>query len=161
MPHVSDYPDNASGVCILTGRSDDPQGFLNLETPVDRRWLGNPAVVSITRLREIASEEGVNMHTPQEVADLHERIQGLELERELAKMEIVQLAAENDALVTLVGPKLWGKAQHVKKAAGFWGRRQAEAIKEFGNDDITEAEFDDKLKNAQEKAEEALCSPAS
>lgn len=165
MPHVSSYPDNASGVCVLTGTSNDPQGFLNLERPLDRSRLGNPACVSITYLREIAAEEGVNMRSPQEVADLKDELQNQKLMRVLAEQERDQYKAEAEALYTLAGPKLWGKAQHIRKSAGFWGRQQVRAIQAYAKDEITPEEFDEKLKTAAVEAgaqnEEELCSTAS
>lgn len=149
--HISDYPDNASGCCILTGNATDPEGFLNLERPVDASRLGNPAVVSISFLREIASRVG--MKTPAEIDTVVNSL--ADSDQKIAKLEAdnSQLRAENEALTIAVGPKLWGKAQHIRKAAGWKGRigdNRFEAIKKYLADECSEEEL-----------EEALCSTDS
>lgn len=146
--HTSDYPDNASGECLLTGRSTDPLGFLNLEVAADPRRARGPICLSISYLQEIAGAAG--MANPADLAAAREEISELKLQVVLLEAEAQKNKDEADALYTLVGPKLWAKAQHIRRNAGRTGRKRITAIQAYAKDEIT----DDEL-------EEALCSTAS
>lgn len=141
--HISDYPDNTSGCCLITGVSEDPEGFLNLERPANPQNARGNAVVSISFLRELAPEIGLS--APADVQALYAEIAGLKLEKVLLEAERNQFEKEAEALYTLCGPKLWGKAQHVRKNAGFRGRQQIRAIQQYAKDEITEEEFNQKM----------------
>lgn len=141
--HISDYPDNSAGCCLLTGSSEDPNGFLNLETPADPRRAIGQQLISVSYLRELGEAAGFTH--PVEVERLRDEISSLKLQLAIADAERDKATDECDAALTLVGPKVWAKAQHIRKNAGFAGRQKIKAIQAFAKDEITEDEFNEKM----------------
>jgi hypothetical protein len=134
--HRTDFPDNASGCCILTGNSSDPDGFLNTELPTDARRLGNPAIVSVSFIREMGGRVG--MKTPAEIEGILDDLDDARNSVRQLEGRVAELTAQSEALTIAIGPKLWGKAQHIRKAAGWNGRlkdNRFDAIKNYMADD--------------------------
>lgn len=146
--HLSKFPDGPSGCCLITGRAEDPDGFINTELPADPRKARGAAIVSATIVRELAQEIG--MVSAADYSDVLAEVDKLRADLEEVNDELKVAHEEAAALMVLIGPKLWGKAQHIRKNAGFYGRQRIKAIQDFGKDEIDE-----------EQLEEAFCSTPS
>lgn len=101
-------------------------------------------------LRQIIPEVGGV--TPADVQGLYAEIADLKLQLALSEAETEAARGEADSLYTLAGPKLWAKAQHIRKNASFYGRRKIDLIQQFSKGEIDEDEFDAKMDEFDAKA---------
>lgn len=127
---------NSAGPLVKTGR------------PLDARFFpdGGELYVNAVIARELGEAAG-NVR-PEVYAKVLEDNEALaarvaELERESAGYK-----AEAESLMVFVGPKIWGRAQHLRKRSGFYGRKLVNKQLDYMDEKIDEAELDEAFEKA-------------
>lgn len=120
---------NFPGCCALTGSSNGP--FIQTGRPLDPKYFPQGGEQYVKQSYAIELGEAAGMVAPHTLAAANERIAQLEHELALATMDAETARAEADAMIVCVGPKLWGRAQHIRKNAGFDGRRKIDEYRKI------------------------------
>lgn len=130
-----------AGCCAITGAASDPDGFVATEYELDPAKAWGRAHLSVLFLREAGEIAGMvrpEVHDAKcaELDVANARIE--ELERELAGAK-----AEADAMIVCAGPKLWGRAQSIRKAENLRGKRRFDRYLKIynGGENFSDAEL--------------------